>query len=138
MSVTPNQAQMGGEIVKRVNGTITGTTPLTIWTPEAGNRIRLFGVFLTAQITTVLAGATPFDTISVCDATSATPLWDIGKIVTATDAVGLNYGSAPMASLPYGYPLAAIGNLLVVTTAATIGTGVIRIRGFVYGSESLG
>jgi len=124
-------------MVKRVGGTFTGTTPLTIWTPETGNRILLNGIYLQAWVVTALVGATPFDFVGVCAGTNSTVLWDIGRIASATDAAGISYGYFPI-SFPGAYAFANVDSPLVVATGATIGTGVIRVRGFVYGSERLG
>ena len=88
MSITPKQILVGGGAVKRVNGTITGTTPFNIWVPDASSRIQLNGIYLQAWVTTALVGATPFDFVAVCAGSSVTPLWDIGQIATATDAAG--------------------------------------------------
>jgi hypothetical protein len=135
MSITPNQRQYGNTSVVRVATTFTGAAQASIWTPAAGKRITLKGCALRARVTTALAGATPGDAICLLDNTVATPLISIGVIVAATDAPGAAQYGFTFFHGELGYQL-AVGNVLKVSTLATITTGVIAVEGFVFGDES--
>jgi hypothetical protein len=136
MSITPNKRQFGSTSVIRVATTFTGAAQGTVWTPGAGKRIVLKGCALRARVTTALAGATPGDAICLLDNAVATPLVSIGIIATATDAAGAVQYGLTFFNFDLGYPLAAVNNVLKVSTLATITTGVIAVEGFVFGDES--
>jgi len=137
MSSTMNQLHTGAPVVKRAGGTITGTTPGAIWTPASGKKVRLRGIALRARVTTDLVGATAGDPIWLADTTVATPLLQLGRVVSATDVATTEYGFVYFGMPGGGYTLAAADGPLVVVTGATIGTGVIVVRGFVWGDEVL-
>ena len=135
MSVTPNQRQYGSTAIIQVGVPFTGTALGAVWSPAAGKRIVLKGCALRARVTTVLAGATPGDHVFLCDNAVGTPLVSLGAITSATEAAGKDFGLTAF-DFDLGYPLAAVGNILRVTTASGIGTGVINVTGFVWGDES--
>lgn len=136
MSITPNKRQYGSTSIIRVATTFTGAAQGTVWTPAAGKRITLKGCALRARVTTALAGATPGDAIFLLDNAVATPLISLGTVTTATDAPGAVAYGLTFFDYDLGYQLAAVNNVLKVSTLATITTGVIAVEGFVWGDES--
>jgi hypothetical protein len=134
MSVTFNSDDFSAPVVKRIAGTVTGTTALTIWTPATGKKIRVHGIWVQGRVTTILAAATINDPIWLAETSIATPLIQIGRIVSATDAVGTAYGFFTL-NIDAGFTLSAASAPLVINTAAGITTGVITFNGFVSGAE---
>jgi hypothetical protein len=136
MSVTPNQRQYGNTAVVVVATTFTGAAQAIIWTPAVGKRITLKGCALRCRVTTALAGATPGDAICLFDNAVGTPIVSLGVVASATDAPGAAQYGFTFFNLDLGYPLAAVNNVLKVSTLATITTGVIAINGLVWGDET--
>src|SRR5262245_13783260 len=134
MSVTPGD--ITPSVIKLINVTFTGTTPVAVWTPTTGRRIVFQGCSLCARVTTALVGATVGAPIVIGENIN-NPLHVLGIIRTATDAPGaIDYGLVPL-NMNLGYSFLAADAPLYASTygSSTIGTGVIRIHGMVWGDE---
>jgi hypothetical protein len=136
MSVTPGGKDFTNTNIQKIYTTITGTTPATLWTPTTGRRLTIKGCALRASVATTLVGATPGGEILICDATNATPIFSLGVITTATDAAGKDFGFTHF-ECAGGYPLSAVNNALVLALAGagTLGAGVVRLTGFIWGDD---
>lgn len=120
------------------NGTISGTSTLTVWTPEAGAKAVVKRVVVCGVVDTVLAAAKPV-AFYLADATTGEVVAPISA-ADATAAAGtlLPAGGPVVIDLADGCPGSAAGVALVVKANATIGAGgVARFFGVVIGSEVL-
>lgn len=134
MSVTAGDRSPS--VIKAVNATFTGTGTAAIWTPASGRRVVFQGCALRASPTTALAGATPGHAICIGESL-ASPIVSLGAIRVAADAAGVDYGLTFL-DLDFGWTFAAVDTplLLGTYTSSTIGAGVIRVVGLVWGDES--
>ena len=133
MSSTPRER--APSVVKLINSTFTGTTLVPIWTPAVGRRIYFQGCALRPVCVTALVGATVGHGPVIAE-NVFNPMVSLGVFATATDAAGTNYGFTWM-DLENGVPFSAVDAPLYLGTHAnaTIGAGVIRVCGMVWGDE---
>jgi hypothetical protein len=127
-------AHFASMFVRRAGPTlISSAAASTIWNCPAGKRIVLKGAAIRARVTTALVGATPGDTIALCETSVASgAILPIGTIITATDVAGTDYGHV-YTYWPGGYALTA-GQNLRIGVGAVIG-GTITVIGLVWGDE---
>lgn len=133
MSSTPGD--QSPSVVKQVDHQITGTGLTAIWTPVSGRKIVFQGCALRACVITALVGATPGTGIVIAENVSS-PMVSLGGFRTATDAAGTDYGFV-FINLATGWPFSAVNAPLFLGAHlnATIGAGVIRVVGLIWGDE---
>ena len=132
-------ALLRSTVFKQVVATsFTGTTFATLWAPATGKKFKLKGVSLQLGISTTLAGS-PSDLVALFDnannnstAVTACPLVNLS--LAGTNAAGTSFGTIQF-FLREGYTSAAINNTLRIGSYGTIGAGVIRVVGVVFGDE---
>lgn len=125
-----------------INGTLTGDISqvgnmLNVWVPETGKRYLLRGGRLTIVCTVTCTG-TGADVLFLCDqgtlANVFTPLAAISLSMPAGTVVGdpieFDFGS--------GVYSQNVDSILRVAANGTIGTGVLRVTGILYGDEVIG
>lgn len=126
---------------RRVNTTITGDISstgnmLTLWDPTEGHRAILRGGRLTAMFTTKGTGS-GVDMLMLLDVGSSLSTQCLGTLgVFARDAPA---GQVICVDAPFdlleGQPGSARDSIIRIGANATIGSGVIRITGVVWGAE---
>ena len=130
-SVVPRE---DATVYRAINGTITGTTALTVWDPPVGTTFVLKGYLVDAIVdTAVAATAGPVACYFADSADTNRVVAPIGTFLdNAAEGVALSRDVPEMSSGRRGS--SATANL-VITTNATIGAGVIRFAGVVWGDE---
>lgn len=124
----------------RVNGTLTGNISasgnmLDLWTPSAGHRVILKGGRLGVLVTTELA-ANGADFLMLLDSDVAGGCVDVLCAFGPTDlADTLLRDPTESFALMGGEMLAAKDRVLRLGSNQTIGTGVIRVSGILWGEE---
>ena len=113
------------------NATITGTNSHTIWDPTTGTKFRLKGYDIKVAVDTSL------------DATGSVTLglWDNSNSALVAAVAILREGAAKgerysdRADLREGVVSSTANNNLILQGHSTLGAGVIRVAGVVWGEE---
>lgn len=113
------------------NTTLTGTGSYTIWDPTSDTKFRLKGYDIKVAVDTTL---TPSGSVALglWDNSNSTP---VANIVILREGASKGERYADRADLREGYLSASANNNLIVQGHATLGSGVIRISGCVWGEE---
>lgn len=130
------QSRFASNTFQPFQTSVTGTTAATIWTPLQGKRYVLRGFSCVAVVKEVLVtGATSANALFFKDGTGATIVTTICPYASnaAADTI-LRADCAPVL-LDSGIPGSVVDSPLTIATGNSIGTGVIRFTGVVWGVE---
>lgn len=114
-----------------INGTFTTTGTLAVRTPQAGATIVVKAWQLVLMVETVLAGSAPV-AVFLCEGSTSAPGPALGAFqkIAQPGEFRLAYQEAFQ-----GFRFSGANNSLHVGASASIGSGVIRVTGVVYGDE---
>jgi len=111
--------------------TITGTSLLSVWTPNPGQRFRLKGFDVTVIVDTDIAGTDPV-VFGFWDDSVSDPIAPVTGF-QANDPEGMLFNVSK--TLGEGVPSGAADRVLKLGCNATIGAGVLHVFGIVWGDH---
>ena len=125
-----------------VNGTMTGDISLVAnmleaWLPATGSRFLLRGARLTIVCTTTCTG-TGADVLFLCDQGLLTKVIAPMAAISRSMPAGTVVGDPIEFNLGAGIYSQAVSQRLAIAANGTIGTGVLRVTGILYGDEVIG
>jgi hypothetical protein len=115
-------------VFKTVNGTITGTGSLTLWTPATGKRFVVKSLALSYLVTTAFTGSGT--SLQLLDDT--TVIGDV-QVFSASAAIGLT--NQITIDLRQGIASTGANKVLSLKFNSTIGAGVLAITCISMGTE---
>ena len=113
------------------NTTLTGTGAYTVWDPTTGTKFRLKGYDVKVAVDTTLTG-TGSVVLGFWDNANSAP---VATVATLREGASKGERYSDRADLREGFVSSAANNNLILQGHATLGAGVVRVSGIVWGEE---